>query len=135
MSTYSYNWILPFSVLVLTGFGSAIVSLLVFYRYLQTRINLICSIFVIPLIITVYSFVFQNSFSVSNAIALGEIAMIVMGIVISTVIKYKIRVKTTLFVSALIGIALCVVLSHIHLFSFLIQELRVYLTMHRGGNR
>jgi diguanylate cyclase (GGDEF)-like protein len=85
--------------------------------------------FVIPLIITVYSFVFQNSFSVSNAIALGEIAMIVMGIVLSTVIKYKIRVKTALFVSTLTGIALCVVLSHIHLFSFLIQELRVYLLL------
>ncbi|MDR3540385.1 MAG: GGDEF domain-containing protein [Desulfosporosinus sp.] len=127
MSTLSDNWILPLSVLTITGFGFAILSYVIFFRRVQTKTNFVCSAFAIPLIITVYSFVFQKKLPVGHAIALSEIAMMIMLIGLSIILKYKISVESALFANSLAGIALCVVLSYIQFFPFLFQELRTYL--------
>lgn len=127
MNILSQDWILPLSVITITGFGFALVSYVISFRHLQTKTNLICSAFVIPLIITTYSFVFQKSLPISHAIALSEIAMMIILIGLSIVLKYKIRIGSALFANTLAGIALCIVLANIHLFPFLIQELRTYL--------
>lgn len=127
MSTLNYNWILPLSVLTITGFGFAILSYAIFFRHFQTKTNFVCSAFAIPLIITVYSFVFQKKLPVSHAIALSEIAMMIMLIVLSIVLKYKIRLESALLANSLVGITLCVVLSYIQFFPSLNQGLRTYL--------
>jgi diguanylate cyclase (GGDEF)-like protein len=94
---------------------------------MQTKTNLVFSSFAIPLIITVYSFVFQNKLPVSHAIALSEIAMMIMVIGFSTILKYKISLVSALFVNSFVGIALCVVLSYAHFIPFLFLDLRIYL--------
>lgn len=127
MTTLSHNWILPLSVLTITGFGFAILSCVIFFRHVQTKINLICSVFAIPLIITVYSFVFQTKLPVSYAIALSEIAMMLMLISLSILLKYKIQLESALFANSLVGIMLCIAILHIKLFPFFIRELRPLL--------
>lgn len=129
MNTLAFDWILPLTALTITGFCAALSSYVWFFRHVQIRANIVGSAFLIPLLVTVYSYAFQKSLPTTHAIALGEIAMCGLLIVYTSLVKYKIRLESALFFSLLTGLAVCGALASPHLFPFLYQDLRIYLIL------
>lgn len=129
MNIQAFEWILPLTVLTVTGFCFALLSYVCFFRHIQIRSNIIGSAFFIPLLITVQSHVFQRSLPTSHAVVIGEIGLTVLLLVYGFLLKYRIRLESALFFSVLAGLGLCGVFSSLQLFPFLYQDLRIYLTI------
>lgn len=127
MNTTAFDWILPFTVLTIVGFTFALTSYVWFFRHVQIRTNIVGSIFLIPLMVTAHSYIFQKSLPTTYAIASAEIAMILILIIYSSILKYRLRLESALFFSVLAGISICFALVSTDLFPFLYQDLRIYL--------
>lgn len=127
MDTLAFEWILPMTVLTITGFSFALTSYVWFFRHIQIRTNLVGSVFLIPLMVTAQSFIFQGNLPMTHAIALGEILMTLCLISYAVFLKYRIRLESALFINALAGTALCFILSSVQVLPVLYQDLRLYV--------
>lgn len=129
MSMMDYDWILPLTVLTITGFCFALTSYVWFFRRVQINTNLVGSTFIIPLMVTAYSFILPKGLPMAYAISMGEIAMTLVIILYSTPLKYRIRLESAIFINLMAGFALCFALSSLGLFPFLYQDLSIYLIL------
>lgn len=127
MTTTAFDWILPLTVLTITGFSFALISYVWFFRHVQIKTNLVGSIFIIPLMVTAYSFIFEKTLPTTHAIALSDIAMVLLLILYTSLLKYRIRLEPALFISLLTGGAACYALSSLYLLPAPYQELRTLL--------
>lgn len=127
METLAFDWIIPMTVLTITGFSFTLVSYVWFFRHIQLKTNLVGSLFLIPLMVTAHSYIFQRSLPMSHAIAVAEIMMTLILIIYAAFLKYRLRLESALFLNALVGAALCFFLSSLQMFPILYQDLRIYL--------
>ncbi len=127
MTPQTFAWILPLSVITITGFSCALISYVWFFRHVQIKVNLIGSAFLIPLVVTVYGFIFEKNLPMTQVIALSEIAMVLLLIVHVALLKYRASLEASLFISLLTSGALCIALSSLNLSPMMHQELRIYL--------
>jgi predicted signal transduction protein with EAL and GGDEF domain len=126
MNTLGQDWILPLYTITITCIGFAIVAYVIFFRHVQIKTSLICSTFIIPLIITTYSLVFQKNLNISHVIAISEIEMMLVLIGLSIILKYKLRFESLMLVNTLAIIALCIALTNVHFRIFITQEFQIY---------
>lgn len=127
MGATTLDWIQPLTVLTISGFSFALISYVWFFRHIQIKTNLIGSIFLIPLMTTAFSFVFPGGLSSAHAIALGEIAMVLLLLCCRNLLHYKLRLENSLFLSLMTGTVLCIAVSTFNPLPFLYQDLRIYL--------
>lgn len=127
MGAIALDWIQPLTVLTITGFSFALIAYVWFFRHIQIRTNIVGSVFFVPLIATTYGFIFPQGPPTSHVIALGEIAMVLLLLCFGSLMHYKLRLESALFVSILTGGCICLALSALKSLPFLYQDLRVYL--------
>ncbi len=127
MGAMTLDWIQPLTILIITGFSFALITYVWFFRHIQIKTNIIGSIFFVPLMTTAYGFIFPEGLPTNHVIAMGEIAMVLLLLCFGSLMAYKLRLESALFLSILTGSGICLALSALPSLPFLYQDLRVYL--------
>ncbi len=127
MGPTALDWIHPLTVLTITAFSFTLISYVWFFRHIQIKTNILGSVFLIPLMVTVYGYIFPETLPTNHVIAMGEIAMALLLICYVGVLRYKVNLETALFMNLLTAGGICLAISSLNALPFLYQDLKTYL--------